>query len=47
MQNKPINERSTQDEVGFAKPEMPAASNGQLGRRTFMKHLGLGGTVLT
>ncbi len=46
MQNKPINERSTQDDVGVARPETPANSNGQLGRRTFMKHLGLGGTVL-
>src|SRR6266853_2862360 len=47
MQNKPIHEGSTQEGVDFARPEMPAAnSNGQLGRRTFMKRLGLGGSVL-
>src|SRR6266516_462300 len=47
MQNKPIHEGSTQDGVDFARPEAPAAnSSGQLGRRAFMKRLGLGGTVL-
>src|SRR5260221_12886381 len=47
MQNKPIQEGSTPDGVELAKPETPAAnSKEQLGRRTFMKCLGLGGTVL-
>src|SRR5258706_12104126 len=47
MQNKPIHKGSTQDDVDFPGPETPAAnSNGQLGRRTFMKRLGMGGTVL-
>src|SRR5712671_292733 len=47
MQNKPIQEGSTPDGVDLAKPETPAAnSKEQLGRRTFMKCLGLGGTVL-
>src|SRR5258706_16387939 len=47
MQNKPIHKGSTQDDVDFPGPETPAAnSNLQLGRRTFMKHLGMGGTVL-
>src|SRR6266849_955812 len=47
MQNKPIHEGSTQDAVDCARLETPTAnSNLQLGRRTFMKRLGLGGTVL-
>src|SRR6266403_1072059 len=47
MQNKPIHEGSTQDAVDCARLETPTAnSNLQLGRRTFMKRLGMGGTVL-
>src|SRR6266404_289178 len=47
MQNKSIHEGSVQDGADLAKPETPTAnSNQQLGRRTFMKRLGLGGTVL-
>src|SRR2546425_12974528 len=47
MQNKPIHEGSTQDAADCARLETPTAnSNLQLGRRTFMKRLGMGGTVL-
>src|SRR6266446_1552912 len=47
MQNKPIQGDFAQDGLYLAKPETSAAdSNGQLGRRTFMKRLGLGGIVL-
>src|SRR6266700_5755790 len=47
MQNKPIHEGSTQDAVDCARLETPTAnSNLQLGRRTFIKRLGMGGTVL-
>src|SRR6266581_1885387 len=47
MQNKLIYEGSTQDAADCARLETPTAnSNLQLGRRTFMKRLGMGGTVL-
>lgn len=47
MQDTPIHEGSARNGAEMAKPQAAATnSNGRLGRRTFMKRLGLGATAL-